>query len=246
MFQPQTSRTAPSTLLVSVLLGVTLSLSACSSPPDKAMKDARAALAGAQARSECAPEKFSAAQALLEEAQALIKQEKYDEAELKAVAAKRLADQAKAEADSNWEDCMRRKAAMNKAADPAPVKTTDGQTPPPQSVRQATLNVLYFAYDSAEISDAQRATLEENALWMTQNPTKALTLEGHTDERGSGEYNLALGERRATQARKFMMQLGADSERMRTLSYGEEKPAAFGSSMEDYRQNRRVVFVPDK
>lgn len=233
-------------LFMGLFLGAALSLSACSSPPDKAMKDAQTALDAAQMRSECAPEKFSAAQTLLKEAQALIKQEKYDEAELKAVAAQRLAKQAKSEADANWEDCMRRKAAMNDASGSKPSGATDTQTDPIKPARKATLNVLYFAYDSAEISDAQRATLEENALWMTQNADQRITLEGHTDERGSGEYNLALGERRATQARKYMMQLGADNERMSTLSYGEEKPAAFGSSMEDYRQNRRVEFVPEK
>lgn len=245
MLRKMNVQSPPSRLLMGVLLGAALSLSACSSPPDQAMKDARSALDLAKARSECAPEKFSAAETLLKEAQALIKQEKYDEAELKAVAAKRLANQAKTEADSNWEDCMRRKAAMNKAKDPTPPNGTGPKTDPKAS-RKATLNVLYFAYDSAEISDAQRATLEENALWMTQNPSKQVTLEGHTDERGSGEYNLALGERRATQSRKYMMQLGASRDRMMTLSYGEEKPAAFGSSMDDYRKNRRVEFAPDK
>lgn len=217
----------------------------CSKPPDKAMKDARNALNSASARSECAPEKYSAAQGLFKEAQALIKAEKYEEAERKALAAKRLAAQARKEADANWEECQRRKAALAKANQP--VKKDDQPTTDPNSKdNKATLSTVYFAYDSSEISDAQRSILEENARWMRQNPKKSVTLEGHTDERGSVEYNLALGERRAGQVRKYLVQLGIDASRLRVLSYGEEKPAAFGSSNDDFRQNRRVEFAPSK
>ncbi len=209
----------------------------CPQPPTKALDDAAAALLAASARKDCAQEKYAGASKLLDEARALNEAGKYDEAERKALAAKKLAEQAKTEADASWEECNRRDEAVAKVkqADPDPPKN---DAPP------ATLSVVYFAYDSSELTPEQRQLLDQNALWMRQNKDKKVLLEGHTDERGSIEYNLALGERRASSARQYLEQLGVDSSRLDILSYGEEKPAAFGQSPDDYRQNRRVEFIP--
>lgn len=221
------------------LICALMTLGACAKAPEKALSDAEKALLAASGRSECANEKYEAAEKLLAEARALVKKKDYDAAERKAIAAKRLADQAKAEGEANWEECQRRKNAVADAKK-EPVKATDDT-----DVAKATLSKIYFAYDSDELTDSQRSTLEQNALWMRQNNDKSVTLEGHTDERGSVEYNLALGERRASTARRYLIQMGIDASKMRILSYGEEKPAAFGSSEEDFRQNRRVEFVPE-
>ncbi len=102
---------------------------------------------------------------------------------------------------------------------------------------------VYFDFDESVILDQDRPILEAHAQYLSQNPGAAVTLEGHTDERGTREYNLALGERRSIAVRQFMSLLGASGQQMRTLSYGEERPAATGHNEEAWALNRRVVIV---
>jgi peptidoglycan-associated lipoprotein len=102
---------------------------------------------------------------------------------------------------------------------------------------------VYFDYDESVLLDQDRAILEAHAQYLSQNPGAAVTLEGHTDERGTREYNLALGERRAVSARQFMSLLGASGQQLRTVSYGEEQPAALGHNEEAWALNRRVEII---
>jgi peptidoglycan-associated lipoprotein len=102
---------------------------------------------------------------------------------------------------------------------------------------------VYFNYDESVIIESDRPILEAHAEYLSRNPGAAVTLEGHTDERGTREYNLALGEQRAISVRQFMSLLGASGQQMRTLSYGEERPAALGDTEEAWALNRRVVIV---
>lgn len=102
---------------------------------------------------------------------------------------------------------------------------------------------VYFDFDESVILDQDRPILEAHAQYLSLNPGAAVTLEGHTDERGTREYNLALGERRSIAVRQFMSLLGASGQQMRTLSYGEERPAATGHNEEAWALNRRVVIV---
>lgn len=102
---------------------------------------------------------------------------------------------------------------------------------------------VFFEYDESVILDADRPILEAHAQYLSQNPGAAITLEGHTDERGTREYNLALGEQRAISVRQFMSLLGASGQQMRTVSYGEERPAALGHNEEAWAQNRRVEII---
>lgn len=102
---------------------------------------------------------------------------------------------------------------------------------------------VYFDFDESVILDADRPILEAHSQYLSQNPGAAVTLEGHTDERGTREYNLALGEQRSISVRQFMSLLGASGQQMRTLSYGEERPAALGNNEEAWALNRRVVIV---
>ncbi len=102
---------------------------------------------------------------------------------------------------------------------------------------------VYFDYDESVILDQDRAILEAHAQYLSQNLSAAITLEGHTDERGTREYNLALGERRAISVRQFMSLLGASGQQLRTVSYGEEQPAALGHNEEAWAQNRRVEII---
>ena len=102
---------------------------------------------------------------------------------------------------------------------------------------------IYFDLDSSEIRPDGRPVLEANARYLSANPSVAVTLEGHTDERGTREYNIGLGDRRAESVRRALNAYGVSAEQLRTLSYGEERPAATGHTEESYAKNRRVEIV---
>ena len=102
---------------------------------------------------------------------------------------------------------------------------------------------VYFEFDSSEINDADRSTIEAHAQYLGRNSTAAITLEGHADERGSREYNIALGERRANAVRQLMTLIGAAGQQIRTVSYGEERPVAEGHNEESWQLNRRVESI---
>lgn len=105
------------------------------------------------------------------------------------------------------------------------------------------LRTVYFAYDSAEISASVRATLDANVEFLKANPKVEVQVEGHCDERGGIQYNLALGEKRAKAVSSYFSTLGVESRRITTISFGKEKPIAFGHSEESWSQNRRANFV---
>ena len=102
---------------------------------------------------------------------------------------------------------------------------------------------VYFAFDSSAIDDENRRVIEAHAAHLTANPQLKLVLEGHTDERGTREYNLALGERRAQSVERMMRVLGVSADRVRTVSYGEEKPVALDHNESAWRLNRRVEIM---
>ncbi len=102
---------------------------------------------------------------------------------------------------------------------------------------------VYFAYDSSTVADGERAKVEEVASFLRNNANKALVVEGHCDERGSNEYNLALGERRALAVRAYLVGLGIGADKIQTKSFGEEQPVAMGHNEESWRLNRRGEFV---
>ena len=103
--------------------------------------------------------------------------------------------------------------------------------------------VIYFDYDSAEISGADQDTLAAHAGFLSANPGQRVTLEGHTDERGSREYNIALGDRRALSVQRILELNGTGGGQVTVVSYGEEKPAADGHSEAAWRLNRRVEII---
>ncbi|HVY65142.1 MAG TPA: peptidoglycan-associated lipoprotein Pal [Gammaproteobacteria bacterium] len=103
--------------------------------------------------------------------------------------------------------------------------------------------VVYFDYDQAEIKPEFNALLAAHGQYLAKNPAVMLRLEGHTDERGSREYNIGLGERRAQSVRRALLLQGASANQITTVSYGEERPAATGSNEEAWRLNRRVELV---
>ena len=103
--------------------------------------------------------------------------------------------------------------------------------------------IIYFDYDSSEIAAEYRSTVEAHAAFLAANPSLTVSLEGHADERGSREYNLALGERRAQSVKRQMVLLGAAAAQIRTTSYGEERPVVDGHDEGSWSQNRRVEII---
>lgn len=103
--------------------------------------------------------------------------------------------------------------------------------------------VIYFEYDSAEVAAEDRETVAAHAKLLASNPGVTVTLEGHADERGSREYNIGLGDRRAQAVRKLLELQGASVNQFRTVSYGEERPATDGHDESSWRLNRRVELV---
>lgn len=104
-------------------------------------------------------------------------------------------------------------------------------------------DTVYFAFDSYSLDSQAQGTLDRQAAVLLRSGSIPVTIEGHTDERGTREYNLALGERRATAVKDYLVALGVNPSRMRTLSYGEERPAVAGSSEAAWAKNRRAVTV---
>jgi peptidoglycan-associated lipoprotein len=109
--------------------------------------------------------------------------------------------------------------------------------------RNSPLKPAFFELDSAEINSAAQSVLDQNAALMKRYPTWVVTIEGHCDERGSAEYNLALGERRAVAARAYLVSLGISADRLRTVSYGKEFPFDAGHEEAAWFKNRRAHFV---
>lgn len=108
------------------------------------------------------------------------------------------------------------------------------------------MKTIYFDFDAWVLTTTARETLARNAEWLRKNPNAAVILEGHTDERGSDAYNLALGEQRAKSSLKYLLNLGIDAARMTVVSYGEEKPAVDGHDESAWSSNRRVEFIPKR
>jgi peptidoglycan-associated lipoprotein len=102
---------------------------------------------------------------------------------------------------------------------------------------------VFFDTDSSSVRGDQRATLERQAGWLGQYPQVQVVVEGHADERGTREYNLALGQRRGNSARDGLVALGVSSARVSVISYGKDRPAALGSTPDAWAQNRRAVTV---
>ena len=103
--------------------------------------------------------------------------------------------------------------------------------------------VIYFAYDESKVDEPSAAVLELHGAYLAGNPGATVRLEGHADERGSREYNIGLGERRAQEVRQMLLLQGVSSDQLNTVSYGEERPAVLGSDEEALSLNRRVELV---
>ena len=167
--------------------------------------------------------------------------------------------------------CAKKQPPLARPMPPPPATSTGGPTgppPPPQPVsepipvppepvaedsiagrslddlnRDSPLKPMFFALDSAEVSAEGQRVLQENAAIMKKYPAWQVTIEGHCDERGTAEYNLALGERRAIAAKNYLVSLGVAADKVKTVSYGKEFPFDPGHDDSAWSQNRRAHFV---
>jgi len=119
---------------------------------------------------------------------------------------------------------------------PAPAPAAAVPAPPP-------LKDIFFNFDKAVIRDDQKAALNDNVSWLKANPQARILIEGHCDERGTAEYNLALGERRARAAKDYLVGAGIAADRVSTISYGKERPFVLGNDESAWKWNRRAHFV---
>jgi peptidoglycan-associated lipoprotein len=128
------------------------------------------------------------------------------------------------------------------------VSVAPTSTVKPGSQEDLVANVgdrVFFGYDKYTLTDKSRAILDKQLAWLNTNPSAKIIVAGHCDERGTREYNLALGERRASAVKDYLVQLGLNPSRIRTISWGKERPVAVGSMESSYTQNRRSVTEVD-
>ena len=149
-----------------------------------------------------------------------------------------------------------KKPAQTTPVPPAPTPTETTPTPPPApapepapepakpAVTAADLQVVYFGYDSFALDDQARAALDNNAKLLRENPALMVSVDGHCDERGTVEYNQALGQKRAEAVQQYLVDMGLGGDRFRVISYGKERPASEGHDESAWSRNRRVEFTP--
>lgn len=105
------------------------------------------------------------------------------------------------------------------------------------------VNIVFFDFDSSELNADSRTTLQDQAAWLDINPGTEIMIEGHCDERGTREYNLALGAKRAAKTQAYLVALGVNENRIRTISYGKERPMILDSTTQAWDKNRRAVTI---
>ena len=133
-------------------------------------------------------------------------------------------------------------ASSSSSSSSSSAAATETQMSPADKLAQVG-NTVFFAFDSAELSAESKDTLDRQAAFLNVNPTLVVVVEGHADERGTREYNLALGDRRAVSVRDYLLAKGLNAARIRTVSYGKERPAVVGSNEEAWAKNRRAATV---
>lgn len=227
---------------------------ACSNPPLEEIAAAEAAIERARkAEAEkYATETFANAQKHMQETYKANDSGDYDKAKSEAITARELAEAAEREAIKRKKELA--DAAARKQADEDETISREGYSDDIRAeiigegatgdgVRVKSLVPVYFDFDRYDIRADQRDVLTAAADWMKNKPSWRVRLEGHTDQRGEAEYNLALGQRRAEAIKKYLVTLGVPEDRLDLVSMGEEYPADMGETDEAYAKNRRVEFL---
>jgi len=211
-------------LLLAVVAALLMLVAACDKYPAEELAKAEAAVQEAKAAgapTNC-PDKYAAAESKLAEAKQAADVDK---------------DYEKAKADAN-ETVILANVAKGCPPPAAPLPPP----PPPPAPAKLDLGMVYFGFDRYDIRPDAASTLKSNADIIKKYPDKPLVLEGNCDERGTAEYNMALGERRAKSVKNYLISLGVKGENLKTVSFGESKPLDPGHSEKAWAKNRRVEF----
>lgn len=222
--------------------GLTL-FAACPKPiPNKEMKDALDAIEKARGglAERCAKEEFASAQRMMNKAKKLMDEGQYEQARIAFEAARELAGKAEEAARLNKEECLKPKNTTA-SGPPSPPTVVPAQERPTTDTRRS-LDTIYFGFNEYTITGEARRILQRHAEWLKQNENIRIEVAGHCDQRGSVEYNLSLGERRALAVKKFLVDLGIAANRISIISYGHQRPADPNQTPEAYAKNRRAEF----
>ena len=251
-------------ILIALLIAGVFS-TGCQKRPDKEIAEAEKALEAAKEAGapQYAPQEFKSAEDMMAETYKLVDSKKYKEAKEAAITTKELAEVARIKA------LERRKQAQQKEEESAQQQKTQqpgagvisaqpvtgealeeeikaskvGTGGLGEGVRITKLPSIYFDFDSYVIKESEKPKLEQIAKWLKEHPTVRIRIEGNTDERGTEEYNMALGEKRAKAARDYLIMLGISPDRIEIVSYGEDNPVDPGHNEEAWAKNRRDDFV---
>jgi peptidoglycan-associated lipoprotein len=219
------------------LLALTVLIAGCPKQiPQPEIDAAEQALLDIESTKDCAPETYQAAKTMMDRARALLKEERYEEAKTALTAARQLAEKARRECDEK----KKAEELAAKQVEPEPAAKEikiEEDTGPDRMV------TVYFGFNESSLTDEGRAALNNNAEYLRHHQDQRIQVEGHCDSRGSTEYNLALGERRAMAVRKYLVKLGVNPTRLEIISYGEERPVNPSQNEEAWNQNRRAEFL---
>ncbi len=218
-------------------LALAFLLSGCPKPiPQPEIDAAESSMSGIEKYKDCAPDTYQAAKTMMDRAQALLKEKRYEEAKTNLVAAKQLADKAAAECEKRRQE----EAAVKAKPAPEPavkeIEVSSEEAP-------ANLATVYFGFNESTLTDEAQTILNNNAELLRKRPNGHIQIEGNCDSRGSTEYNLALGERRALTVKQYLVKLGLSPDRFSIISYGEERPVDTRQTEEAYAKNRRADFT---
>ncbi len=232
--------------------GIALMLSLnCVKRPDAEINAAKEALKAAKEAEapKYAPDEYQSAEEMLNKAIAQVEENKYKEAKASAISAKERADLAR-------ELALKRKGEEQKQPPQEEVKFKEpelSEIPEEErtgekgalgeGIKVKSLQPVYFEFDSFYLNEEARKNLRNIADWLNAHPSLKVLIEGHCDERGTEEYNLALGEKRAKSVKDYLVQLGVPSENLSIISYGEEFPVDARHNESAWAKNRRAEFV---
>jgi peptidoglycan-associated lipoprotein len=208
-------------------------------PPTKSYRDAMDALKKARGSlaERCAKNELNSAEKMMARARKLMDQGKYAEAREAFKNAQKLALKAREEAIANKEECLK----PRRRPPPRP-PTIVGTGETPQEDNRESLKTIYFDFNKYSITSGAGRILRKHADWLNKHPKVKVEVAGHCDQRGSVEYNLALGERRALAVKRYLVTLGVSASQISTISYGHQKPADPRHNTDAYAKNRRAEF----
>ncbi len=236
--------------LIGAVSVIMIMLMGCAKPPLKDIADAKAALESARiaGAKTYAPQEYSSAEGHVNKAQSDLGTRQYNDAKIEALTGKQLADIARQIAldkGKNVPGNAGEQISPSSSTGTAGIEESSivGKGSLGEGVLIKQLKMILFLFDDYSLSNDAQQILIENAQWLSSHPDINIQIEGHCDERGSEEYNLALGEKRAIAARDYLRQLGIKTDRMSVISYGKERPLNPEHNEKAWAENRRDEFV---